>query len=163
MSPQRPSLWPRCCSRCLAPQAPCSTCPKPLPAGRARKSWDSSSGSSSVARTVGRSPCRDSQPWNTALPWSRRLISWTVRSLRFDCTLLSASFAAINRDWMSPRCPASAPNVWCDHVCVSALLPHCVRMPSHSLKHILKEDECRELQRILSELRTLRYISPLLP
>ncbi|XP_070654296.1 glycerol-3-phosphate acyltransferase 2, mitochondrial isoform X3 [Bos indicus] len=57
--PSGPSETWGCCSRRPAPQAPCSTCPLPSPAGIARKSWDSSSGSSSVARTVGRSPCRD--------------------------------------------------------------------------------------------------------
>lgn len=50
-SAQSPSLWPRCCSRCPALQAPCSTCPPPLPAGTIRKSWNGSSGSSSVTRT----------------------------------------------------------------------------------------------------------------
>ncbi|XP_020942716.1 glycerol-3-phosphate acyltransferase 2, mitochondrial isoform X5 [Sus scrofa] len=45
-----------CCNRCPALPAPCSTCPLPLPAGTTRKSWNSSSSSSSVARTIGRSP-----------------------------------------------------------------------------------------------------------
>ncbi|XP_044910560.1 glycerol-3-phosphate acyltransferase 2, mitochondrial isoform X2 [Felis catus] len=46
-----------CCNRRPALQAPCSTCPLCSPAGKIRRSWNSSSGSSFVARTVGWSAC----------------------------------------------------------------------------------------------------------
>lgn len=49
---------------------------------------------------------------------------------------------------MSPLCPGSALFLWCDHVYVSALLPHWVGMPSHSWKHILKEDKKKFIEEV---------------
>lgn len=57
-----PSLWLRCCSRRPAQQATCSTCPLHLPSGKIRRSWNSSSSSSSVARTWGGAHAETSQP-----------------------------------------------------------------------------------------------------
>ncbi|XP_020746070.2 glycerol-3-phosphate acyltransferase 2, mitochondrial isoform X1 [Odocoileus virginianus] len=74
-APSGPSETWGCCSRCLAPQAPCSTCPRPLPAGRARKSWDSSSGSSSVARTGEEPLPRLFSPGTQPCPGAEDLIS----------------------------------------------------------------------------------------
>ncbi|XP_048951440.1 glycerol-3-phosphate acyltransferase 2, mitochondrial isoform X10 [Canis lupus dingo] len=62
-----------CYSRHPALQAPCSTFPLHSPAGKIRRSWNSSSGSSSVARTVrGGAYAETSQPQNMAVSWSQK-------------------------------------------------------------------------------------------
>lgn len=88
-STHSPSLWPRCYSRRPAPQAPCSTCPLHSPVGKIRKSWNSSSGSSSVARTVGVT----FQPENTAVSWSQKTEGAAHPYLNYKIVCASLSLA----------------------------------------------------------------------